>query len=69
MAIVQITIKDADVNNIAVDVNLQPQFPTSALLMTNAQMLGRDLIGVLQQLAKNVNDKKHQETLIDATSL
>lgn len=58
MAYVTITIKDMDINNIGIDIGGNP-FPESQLLYTNAQMLAKDVIGLLNQLSKQVNDNKH----------
>ncbi len=69
MASVQITIKDIDTTNIGVDINCMPQFPESQLLFTNAQLVARDLITLLQQLGKQINDRKSQGALTDAISV
>lgn len=69
MAEVILTIKDVDrTGNIGVEIDLRPNFPESALLMTNAQLVGRDLIMLLHQLGKQVNTAAAQSALVDAST-
>lgn len=69
MAEVTLRIKDTDLQQVAVDVHLNPQFPESALMYTTAQMLAKELITVLQNLAAQVNSRMNQQSVIDATNL
>lgn len=69
MAAVSITIKDADKNNIAVDVNFAPQFPTSKLMYTNAQMVALEVLALLQRISTELNNRKHINAVNDAIKL
>lgn len=68
MASVQLTIKDLDATQIGVDIHLAPQFPDSHLLYTNAQMLGRELIGIIQQMSAQINAKQAHKQVLDSTN-
>lgn len=69
MAAVQITIKDADANNIAVDIHLAPQFPDSQLLYTNAQLVAKDVLAFIQQIANGINNKQFRDALNESIKL
>ncbi len=69
MAQIQITIKDSDLNNIAVDVHLAPNFPESKLLYTNAQMIAVDVLAFLQQIANQINNKEHRAAMDNSLKL
>lgn len=63
MASVTITIQDKDARNIDVNVHLNPQFPDSAIMYTNAQMIGKELMGLLQQLSNQINSNTNKIVL------
>lgn len=69
MAAVSITIKDADKNNIAVDVNFAPQFPTSKLMYTNAQMVAVEVLALLQRIANEINNRQHINAVNESVKL
>lgn len=64
MAIVTITIKDIDINNIGIDIGGHA-FPESTLLYTNAQMLAKDLLTVFQQMSGQINSRNTQSAVKD----
>jgi hypothetical protein len=69
MAAIQITIRDTDLTGVAVDVGANPEFPSSGLLYTNAQMLSIEVLKYLQQLANQFNSRTDQAAVNDAILL
>ena len=60
MARIDITIEDADARNIKVNVHLNPDFPQSTLLYTNAQMVAKEVLAALQAMANQINNKENR---------
>lgn len=69
MASTVIEIFDADINNIGVNVTFKPEYPKSALLYTNAQILARDILGVLEKASAGANDRVHADALEQAVRI